>query len=483
MLVPVDNFLPDANPEAAGLRDCYGLMPTTRGMKSAPVSANPGYDALSGVPYGIGSVTSLAGASSLYAGTGSNLYKLSSGTWTDLSRSGGYTVSSRWYFCGFGNNVLASNIANVLQRSTGSTFANVASSPQAEIIEPVGLQVMALNTSSYADQWAVSKLGDETGWSYAIADNSANGRLLNTTGPITAGKALGQNFVAYKENGIYLGTFLGPPTIWGWQLVPGNFGCVGKFAIAQLKIGGNPAHFVVGPDDIFLFDGNGPTVLGSGEVRRWFYNSLHRTYVANTTVLVDATETVVYILFANQSSNGGILNDCLLWNYRTSKWGRGRDYQALLGSQYVTPSATFAAWPDATTFESISADTFDALGGDIASIAPAIMALGNTLKTLTGTPAATEQSSLKTQMYGTDDAITSVSRLRPRFISLPSDAYLYHYSADSLGNTVQQRATRALVNRRFDVLYDGRWHQDIVTINGSFEIDALSVSAEVVSEE
>lgn len=85
----------------------------------------------------------------LFAGTGTKLQELVSGTWTDRSRGAGYTVGtdSSWTFAQFGDSTLACSGAETIQRSTTGAFADISGAPSAQVLFTVGSFVMALNTN------------------------------------------------------------------------------------------------------------------------------------------------------------------------------------------------------------------------------------------------------------------------------------------------------------------------------------------------
>lgn len=487
MLLPLSSFTPDANPEEEGCKDMSGFVPTSSlGYGTAPVKVDFGYPALAAECTGAASVVDLRGNYALYAGTFSKLYKWNGVSWIDFSGSA-YSAGVDWYFTGYGDHVVTADGSDRLQyvaAQGGVAFADIANSPKAAIVEQVGYHLMAFNDGSDSiDGWYSSKLGDDLTWSYTQADNSAKGRLLATQGPIVAGKALGDRIVAYKDTGIYIGTFVGPPTVWAWQLASPGFGALGKFAVTTIDLGGSPVHFVVGSRDIFLFDGNVARPIGRGIIRDWFYGRLsnNAVYTQRTRAIVDPINTLVYVLFPTQSSTGE-LNDCLVWNYSTDKWGVGRNYSARVGLQFITPGRTFDTWPSGGTFDSLSAFDFDSMGTGFGIISPGIVGTDKILYAVNGVPDSSVASYYKTQMYGDDEGVSLVSRIRPRFNNAPTTATLQHFTADTLnGATVSQTATFG--SRRFDVLAEARWHQDLVTVYGPTLLNAQDVMIEVTADE
>jgi hypothetical protein len=489
MLVPLVNFAPDAEPGTTGtLQEALGFMPTERGMRSAPSAQATGYATAPAEVYGAAIIERSNGTKKLYMATASDLFEGDGTAWTTVTRaSGAYaaTAAPSWYFASFGNDALAANLATTLQVSSGAEFSNITASPKAAIVETAGLFALCFDVDddsfTHPDGWWASAQANVRDWVPSIATGSVRGRLLSTPGPIKAARALGDQMVAYKASGLYLGTQVGPPIWWAWQLVPGDAGCVGPHAVAPITVQGAPAHFVVGPRGMYVFDGSRPVTVGEGLVTRWFLSNLNPNFAHRTSCLVDRTEGAVYVLFANAQS-AGELNDCLIYSFRFGgRFGRGRDYVARMGLQYAKPASVFADVPDeGITFDEIDASTFDALFGGADVETPAIFTTGDRLKTLNGSGTT---SSLRTAFSGADGAISLVRRVRPRFTTAPGAASLVLQASDNLSGIPQAAVSATFADNRFDVLSEARWHAFDLEATGGCELSALEVDIKLVSEE
>jgi hypothetical protein len=489
MLVPLSTFAPDAEPGATGtLQDALGFMPTEKGVKTAPSAVATGYATAPAEVYGAAVVERSGGSKRLYIGTAANLLEGDGTAWTTVTRaSGAYsaTAAPSWHFAAFGNDALAANLATTLQVSSGSDFSDITAAPKAAIVETVGLFAMCFDVDdgsfTHPDGWWASAQANVRDWAPSIATGSVRGRLLSSPGPIKAAKALGSQMVAYKASGVYVGTEVGPPIWWAWQLVPGDAGCLGPRALAQITVQGAPAHFVVGPRGMYLFDGTRPVTVGEGLVTRWFLANLNSNFADKTACLVDRDEGAVYVLFANAQSDG-TLNDCLVYNFRFGgRWGRGRDYAAKLGLQYTRPASPFSDMPDeGLTYDDIDAPTFDVLFGGAEVESPGIFNAAFKLQTLNGSGTT---STLRTAFTGADGAISLVRRVRPRFSTAPLSASLTVQASDSIADVPSANGTAALASNRFDVLSEARWHAFDIETDGGCELAALEVDVNAVSEE
>lgn len=121
-------FAPDLDPSTPGaFQTCNNVVPTLIGFKAAASPVNAGLPALPTPAVGASLIGLLNGTDRQFAGTSTHLYENISGTWSDVSRTGGYTLgtSGQWRFAPFGNMALAVNGNDVLQQTLSGAFTNV----------------------------------------------------------------------------------------------------------------------------------------------------------------------------------------------------------------------------------------------------------------------------------------------------------------------------------------------------------------------
>ena len=192
-----------------------------------------------------------------------------------------------WRFAVFGNASLAVNPAVNLQRSTGGAFSAVATAPKAKaIVSAKGfIMLLATNEAIYGDspdRWWCSASYDETDWTPNLATQCATGRLVEGSGPLTAGLRMGDTIVAYKERCVFVGQYVGGQVVWQWSPPIGDVGCVGVEAVADTPIG----HVFVGSDNFYLFDGTRPVPIGD-QVKQWWLDNSSSEYRYKTELLDD----------------------------------------------------------------------------------------------------------------------------------------------------------------------------------------------------
>jgi hypothetical protein len=473
---PLLGFAPDLPTTSTGIIiDCANWIPYEAGMQAAPAPAAAA-DALAAACRNAAVLTKLDGSRRVIAGTSTKLYELSGTTWSDVSRAGDYTLGSttRWSFCQFGDTSLASSIDNVIQSSAAGAFANVATAPQATIIESVlssgGGFVFAFNTidatfGTSQDRWWCSALNNAASWTPSVASQAASGRLLGVEGPITAAKRIGSDrVIAYKQRAIYAGTYVGPPLVWSWQDIP-DYGCVGLDAVANL----GTAHFVVGQDQIYIFDGARPAPVADQKVRQWFFDNSSGTYRYRTTVVHDRVNDTVRIYFPSAASSDGTLDRCLVYHLKTGQWGR-HDLTVEAAVQFVQPSETFDG--DTGTFDSAT-DSFDAVnpGNQVAAVFDG----SHILSTLDDTPAA---SSFTLHDIGDDDIVSSLDQARLRYAVTPSSASISAFGtmatglAQTSGPTQSASDVPANGSNQFTFRQTARWHRLQFSFTGNCRVTA-----------
>lgn len=126
--------------------------------------------------------------------------------------------------------------ANVKAKTgTGGAFADLAGTPpKADYVVSTNLAVMLLSYNDGTDTpdgWWASDIGDHTTWTPASSNQAANGRLLEAPGPIRGAIAFKDMILAFKDSAVFVGRYVGRPTIWQWKLLRGDIGCSRQEAI------------------------------------------------------------------------------------------------------------------------------------------------------------------------------------------------------------------------------------------------------------
>ena len=466
-------FSPDMEPTTPGvITDCTNFIPYENGMRGAPTGSTPAsVPALAAACVGGVVITKLDDTRRIIAGTLTKLYELSGGSWSDVS-TGSYTggVDSRWSFTQFGNATLAANLADTIQRSNGSgAFSAISGAPRAKIIFSVGSFVMALNTNDGAvkqNGWHCCATFDDTDWVASTTTLSAKGQLVSSPGQITAGGKLGEYAVAYKEKAIHLGQFVGAPSVWDWQQIPGgDAGCVGQDAWCD--IGG--AHFIVGTDNLWVFDGSRPQPIGVGKVRQWFFDNSNPSYRYKTQCIFDRQNNVVWVFYCSNAST--TLDSALVYSLQSKEWGRATiNVDAVLN--YVSAGVTIDGLSGTSaTIDGLSSYSFDSQFWLSGGRALSFFNTSRQLQLLTGTSSS---SSFTTGDVGDDDAVSLLSQLRLRFgpSFAPTTATVQVFGKFTEGDALTTGPSSSINDGKFDVLQSARFHRAMYSFTGDVRVIA-----------
>lgn len=468
-------FLPDVEDTTPGvMTDVTNMIPSENGMRAAPSAAIPsGIAALTAACVGAATVTKLDDTRRVIAGTATKLYELSGSSWTDVS-AGSYTggVDTRWSFAQFGNATLASNLADTIQRSNGSgAFAAIAGAPKAKIIFTVGSQVMALNTNDGAvkpNGWHCCASFNDTDWATSVSTLCASGQLVGTPGQITAGGRLGEYAVAYKERALHLGQFVGSPDVWDWKPIAGA-GCVGQDAWCDI----DGAHFFVGPDSLWIFDGSRPTPLGSGQVRQWFFDNSNHVLRSKIQCVYDRQNGHIWTFYA--SKNSTVLDMALVYHIPTKKWG-SVTLSIEAAMNYVASGTTIDGLSSiAATIDNLESYSFDSQYWLTGGRALSIFSTAHQIKTLTGVAGT---SGFVTGDAGDDDVYSFLSMIRLRFApgSTASTANVQVFGKTESGGTLTAGPSAAMYDAKFDVMQSARFHRAAFTFAGDCEVIAIGAT-------
>lgn len=466
-MIPISGYAPDSDMHADGvITDCTFMIPTVRGYRAA-LSGVAIANALASECRGASYVIKLDRSQRVFAGTQTKLYELAGSAWSDVSRVGSYTGStdSKWRLAQFGDVTLACNLQDSTQKSVATgAFSDLAGAPKASIIETVGGFVMLANYNDGTDTqdgiyW--SAYLDYTDWTPSVATQCGYLRKYDTPGEFTALKRLGQFAIAYKENSMFLGQNYGPPVLWGFELISGEIGALSQEAVVSIET----AHFFIGKSDIYIYDGARPLPIGDG-IREWFFSNLNAYFGYKIRGAHDRANSLVYWYFPNTSSTGE-LNDCIVYNYKTNKWGRAaRTIECCL--EYLTGTQSYASVESGyATYADLPSVTYGSPFWTAGNFNFAIFDTTHTLKTLTG-PA--ESSSLTTGAIGDDAMFTLAQRVTPRFTNDPTTGSMVNYYTLTDGSSFTTDATSTMSTGRFDALRSARWHKFKFDYTGEVEV-------------
>jgi hypothetical protein len=226
----------------------------------------------------------------------------------------------------------------------------------------------------------------------------------------------------------------------------------------------------MGVDDFYLFDGARPVPIGSPWVKETVFGELDRTYQYLSAALHDRINSRIYFYYPGSANVR--LEKCVVYNYKTNKWGRD-DRQIQVPVDYVTADITYEDLGDLyTTYEDFPDVSYGTAFWSASFPVPAVFNTSNVVQTLTG-PSVT--SSVTTGDFGDDDVFSLLHRVQIRFLRSPAAANMVNFYRNNLGDALILDTTRPQTNGRFDVLRSARWHRQRFDLTGDWEATGMRI--------
>ena len=168
----------------------------------------------------------------------------------------------------------------------------------------------------------------------------------------------------FQTNAIWRMAYVGPPTIWQYDLLERGQGTYAPYSICWY----GQFVYYYGHDGFYRFDGRRSEAIGAGKIDRWFRS--HTTDVRNLLGIVDAEHKRA--LWACSSHTGGATtyDRILVYSWDVNEWSCVDVDCDFIGSSVTTPltlEQLDAAYPDGidapanqTSFDSdVYKDTFN----------------------------------------------------------------------------------------------------------------------------
>jgi len=326
-------------------------------------------------PHGLMPWNAASGYLWLYGSTATIYMVNSSGTHTNVTRytsspgDDDYTAGTRPIWSGgVFNGVPILNHNNLTDppqswNSGNSRFEDLPNWPAStytKIIRPFKNYLIAVDVtksgtrypytvkwSDQADPGSVPGSWDETDATVEAGENS----LAETGGYILDCLPVGDTNIIYKEDAIWSMQYIGGAYIFRFDGILNTTGILAPRCVAEFY----RRHFVVGTNDVFLFNGQQAESVINERMRRWLYNTIHGDYYLNTFVVPNYVAKEMWICFVETGHATTYCNKALIWNWSDNTWTI-RDLDDMAHINYGQVATSTAA---AISFDSSSGTTFD----------------------------------------------------------------------------------------------------------------------------
>jgi len=358
-------WTPDQPGITNGLRRAENVYPKLVGYGAIPTVVDYSASASEDLNNVVAGKTT-AGATSVFAGGSTKLFKLDSGDLSldNVSKSGNYTTPTdqRWKFTQFGNVIIGANGQAKLQGynlNSSTLFDNLAAdAPEARYVTVVRDFVVSGWQTSYPNRVQWSALGDESSWTTSATtqadyqDIPDGGSVVGITG--------GEFGLVFMDRSIHRMSYVGSPLVFQFDNISRNLGCYEANSIIQY--GGT--SFFLGDDGFYACDGQNIVPIGSEKVNRFFFDNVDEGTLYLMSAAVDPVKKLIIWAYASNSS--ATPDSLLIYNFQTQKWTSGTTHVDRIAST-STPAVTLEGMDTYGTLETIMT-TFDSrlwLGGKL----------------------------------------------------------------------------------------------------------------------
>jgi len=318
-----------------GLTRAEGVLPKNAGYQAIPTYSAITTTGLDARPQGGYSVRnpSSVGDTYLYVGDATKLYQLNGSSWSDVSGAT-YTIAAadRWEFAVWGNQLIATDFADVMQVITigSSNFAALSGSPpQARHIAVVNNFVVVGNTFDGVDgnqpqrvRW--SGINDETSWTVSATTQADFQDLENNGGWVQ--RIIGGDYgIIFQEFAITRMTYIGSPLVFQFDQLELERGAYAPGGV--VAIGDNIAYLA--SDGFFVFDGRQSIPIGDGKLNDAFFATsgplaVDRNYTDRINASIYPNNHVIAWSYSSVNADPEGINDIILfYNYSpaaTTRW-------------------------------------------------------------------------------------------------------------------------------------------------------------------
>lgn len=270
----------------------------------------------------------------------------------DISATTYTTVSERWRFTQFGNNLIAAGFPNTLQRydlTTTGDFEDVIGAPKVKLITVVRDFVVTGNSTDGSNRVQWSGINDPTTWASSAVTQSDfqdipdGGEIRGITG--------GEFGLVLCARSIHRMSYVGTPFVFQFDNITRNLGCYESNSVIQWQ----GITYFLSDDGFYSCNGQQVEAIGAEKVNRFFFETLIET---NLSLMSAAVEPFKNLIIWGYPTLGNLYR-LLVYHTITKRWSYV-DTSVNRIADTTTPSITLEA------LDTFSA-SIDALGTSLDS--------------------------------------------------------------------------------------------------------------------
>jgi len=280
-------------------------------------------DALDARPRGAILAEDKDGNSNEFAGDAAKIYENVGNSWTDRSKSGGYStgIDERWEFVAWEQKILATNWNdNPQQVSFGSTtFSDLTTDFRCRHITVIRDFVVVANTNDSTDgnvpsrvRW--SAFNDETDWTVSQSTLSDFSDLK--TEPIN--RLIGGEFgVVFQKNAVWRMTFAGSPIVFQFDEVLSGIGLIAPGAAIR---DGSTTYFLSSRGFFALDNGTVARPIGANRVDQFILDDVDEDHLSRISSVIEPGSHRVLFAYPGVGNNNGRPNKIIVYDPTLDRW-------------------------------------------------------------------------------------------------------------------------------------------------------------------
>lgn len=469
--IPFGEWLPDLpeheNPGALIARNVIPQLKSYRSLNSPASFSN----ALADVCLGTFWAQASDGTIFNFAGDETSLYRLASGiTWTDISGASAPYSAVNWDFTKFGERIIATNIANPMQKydmGTDAIFFDLAGSPpQAARIATVRDFIVVGDISSLGPNFIAwsgfnnSEIWDLTG---DLATQTDSQELFGRGGSVQR-IVPGEYGVIFQEHSIWRMDYAGPPVVFQLDEVERKRGTPSPNSV--IWAGGLIYYF--GWDGFYVFNGNRSQEISANRTSNFIVQNADKNALDSMRGAVDRQNRLLIWAYKT-STSAPINNRLIIYNWGADRWSEAEvDTQII--DEFVPSGFTLdeldGPLPAGIDLDSILVDSDQFKGGGLNL---QVFDASNQAATFSGMPLAAILDTK--EISGPDNNRLFTNSVRPLIESDPASVTTVEIGTrNRLGDNVVFTSPRSLnsINGEANVRVNSRYQRYRVNITNGF---------------
>lgn len=339
MILTFGEWLPDQpgheSPALPMAKNCIPQAMSYRHLKDLSSFS----DALTGACVGVFSLTASDGSITTFAGDATDLYRLDTDTWTDVSRVANYSAVTNWDMAKYGDRVIAcggtSTEPQYYDVGTSTEFGDLSGTPpNAKYVAAVRDFVVFAN---YDDGTArpnfVKWSGYNNSETYTPSQSTQSGEQELFTGGAIQRIIGGPVGIIFTEESVYRMSYAGPGVLFRFDEVDLHHGTIAPNSVIRH---GNFIYFL-STDGFYrmgAFGQSPPEPIGAEKIDRWFFDNVNSGSIDEVRSGIDEQNQLIMWGFPSSSS---VVNDRLLiYSWVLNRWSYAEVTTQALGERTNT---------------------------------------------------------------------------------------------------------------------------------------------------